>query len=313
MPKTKKPTTKPRKPADPKPASPARPWIIPTLITLFLVGGCVAGYWYLYKYVKTNVAYAPEPPKVVLVNRPVWMSDGLADLIARHVRPAVGQSALDHQMLRDRVAILQNEPWIRHVNLVRRVYGQAPGDTLEIDCDYRAPIAMVRWEDQYVLVDGEGIVLPERIDQVDVPKIVYGANGKMNIRLIDGVNRRPPADGKKWTGDDLAAGLWMVQTLYAKRFAEEIMSVDVSNYGGRSNANDAHLVLVTKYGSEIRWGQSHNWRGFEAGIDRKLMNLEQIYNQYGRVDAKEPWLDLRFDKVLRPEAQLHNASATIDR
>jgi hypothetical protein len=309
----KKKSPKVRKPLDADRARAIRGVLIRSLVTITLVIGAGAGYWYLQRYVRTQVAYSPQPPKVVLVNRPVWMSDGLADLIARHVRPAVGQSALDHQMLRDRVAILKNEPWIKQVKQVRRVYGQAPGDTLEIDCDYRAPIALVRWDDKYVLVDGDGVVLPERIGKPDVPKIVYGKNGRMNIRLIEGVSRRPPADGQRWLGDDLSAGIWMVKTLYGKGFAEEIMSVDVANYGGRENGNDPHLILVTRYGSEIRWGQSHNWRGFEASIDRKLSNLEQVFHQYGRIDANEPWLDLRFDKVLRPDPQAHSASATIER
>jgi hypothetical protein len=312
MAKTRKSSPKVRPPHDPQRARALRLMLIRGLIAIILVAGSAAGYWRLRSYVRTQVAYSPQPPSVVLVNRPVWMSDGLADLIARHVRPAVGQSALDHQLLRDRVAILNNEPWIKRVNQVRRVYGQAPGDLLEIDCEYRAPIALVRWDDHYVLVDGDGVVLPERITKADVPRIVYGKNGRMNIRLIDGVSRRPPADGQRWTGDDLAAGLWMVKTLYGKPFAEEIMSVDVANYGGRENGNEAHLILLTRYGSEIRWGQSHNWRGFEASIDRKLANLEQVFHQYGRIDANEPWLDLRFDKVLRPEPPAHSASATLD-
>ncbi len=313
MAKRKKSTPKVRKPADPERSRALRWFAIKSLTTIVLLAGAAAGYYQLHKYVKTRVAYSPEPPRVVLVNRPVWMSDGLAELIARQIRPAVGQSALDHQMLKDRVAILKNEPWIREVKQVRRVYGNTPGDTLEVDCEYRAPIALVQWNDYYVLVDGDGIVLPERISKPDVPKIVYGQNGRMNIRLIEGVSRRPPADGQRWMGDDLAAGLWMVKTLYGKPFAEEIMSVDVANYGGRVNANNAHLVLVTRYGSEIRWGQSHSWRGFEASIARKLENLQQVYQQYGRVDANEPWLDLRFDKVLRPEPNFHSASATVDR
>lgn len=311
MPKTRKTSPKSRRPTDPSRARARRLFIIKTLIAVILLGSSAAGYYYLQEYVRTRVAYSAQPPVVVLVNRPVWMSDGLAEMIAKRVQPSVGQSALDQQMLRDRVEILEHQPWVKHVNYVRRVYNQAPGDTLEIDCEYRAPIALVQWNDAYVLVDGDATVLSEKIDKADIPRIVYGRNGRTNIRVIEGVSRRPPTEGQKWPGDDLTAGLWLAKTLYGKDYTEEILSINVANYGGRNNANDAHLVLTTRYGSEIRWGQSHNWRGFEASADRKLANLQQIYQQYGRVDARESWLDLRFDKVLRPQASAAGATATI--
>ena len=66
-------------------------------------------------------------------------------------------------------------------------------------------------------------------------------------------------------------------------------------------ANEAQLVLHTRYDTEVRWGQPHDWRGFEAPVEKKLANLQHVYERYGRVDAGQPWIDLRFDKVLRPE------------
>lgn len=313
MAKSSKKPQKVRKPADPERARAVRRFILRSLFTLLLVGGAAWGYWALHKHVKTRVAYSPEPPQVVLVNRPPWMSDFLAATIAKSVRPVVGHSAMDHQMLVNCVELLKVNPWIKDVRQVRRVYGKAPGDTLEVDCDYRAPIALVGHDDKYVLVDGEGVVLPEQFNESEVKRIVFGHDGRTNIRIIEGVSRRPPAMGNRWQGEDLAAGLWMVKVLANRPFAEEIMKVDVSNYGGRANANNAHLVLITRYGTEVRWGQSHNWRGFEAPVERKLANLEQVFNHYGRVDAHQEWIDLRFDKVLRPEPQIHNASAKIDR
>lgn len=312
MAKSSKKPQKVRKPADPERARAVRRFILKALFTFLLIGSAAWGYWSLHKQVKTRIAFSPEPPQVVLVNRPVWMSDFLAATIARSVRPPVGHSALDHQMLVDCVALLKHNPWIKDVRQVRRVFVEAPGDTLEVDCDYRAPVALVGFDNRYVLVDGDGTVLPEVFNDSEVERIVYGHDGKTNIRIIEGVSRRPPLAGHRWAGDDLAAGLWMVKTLAQRPFAEEIMKVDVSNYGGRANANTAHLVLITRHATEIRWGQSHNWRGFETPVERKLANLEQVYSRYGRVDANQQWIDLRFDRVLRPEPNIGDASATVE-
>src|SRR5687768_12569665 len=151
-----------------------------------------AGVFGMKRYVDREVALPKAPPVVLLKNRPVWMTDFLAGQIAASVRPAGLHSAFDHQMLVDRVAMLKTNPWIRNVRQVRRAYGRRPADTLEIDCDCRAPIALVRWQKDYWLVDGDGVKLPEKFAAADVPKIVIGQDGRTNIRIVDGVQRPPP-------------------------------------------------------------------------------------------------------------------------
>ena len=67
---------------------------------------------------------------------------------------------------------------------------------------------------------------------------------------------RPPAEvGRKWIGEDLTAGIEMLQLLAGKPYAEDLLRVDVSNFGGRVDAKEAHLVLYTRDGSEVRWGR----------------------------------------------------------
>src|SRR6476646_11072616 len=161
-------------------------------VTLLVVVVLSAGVFGMKRYVEREVALPKAPPAVVLKNRPVWMTEFLAGQIAASVRPAGLHSTFDHQMLVDRVAMLKTNPWIRNVRQVRRVYGKTPGDTLEIDCDYRAPIALVRWQKDYWLVDMDGVKLPEKFPAADVPKIAIGRDGHTNIRIVDGVQRPPP-------------------------------------------------------------------------------------------------------------------------
>ena len=56
---------------------------------------------------------------------------------------------------------------------VRRAYSQKPGDTIEIDCDYRVPLALVHWKEYYWLVDSEGVKLPEQFTQKQLPQVIY--------------------------------------------------------------------------------------------------------------------------------------------
>ena len=269
-------------------------------VTLLVAIGLFAGVFGMKRYVEREVALPKAPPVVLLKNRPVWMTDFLAGQIAASVRPAGLHSTFDHQMLVDRVAMLKTNPWIRNVRQVRRVYGKRPADTLEVDCDYRAPIALVRWQKDYWLVDPDGVKLPEKFAAADVPKIVVAKDGRTNIRIVEGVQRPPPQAGKSWGGDDLVAGLDMVRRLYGLPYADQIVKVNVANFGGRVDYREAQLVLGTKFGKEIRWGAPVGSKSFEVRPEQKFEYLRRVYEEFGRCDAGQPWIDIRYDKITYP-------------
>ena len=96
------------------------------------------------RHVEKDLAFPAKPPGIFLKARPAWMSDLVAQQIATQVAPRGAHSAFDHDMLVEITRMLKTNPWIMNVRGVRRVYGNAPGDTLEIDCDFRTPAALVR-------------------------------------------------------------------------------------------------------------------------------------------------------------------------
>jgi hypothetical protein len=269
---------------------------------LFALLLSAAGLYFLFSYVDRRVVFPSAPPRVVLKNRPAWMSDFLAGEIARTAQPIGAHSAFDHQLLVDVTNLLQGSPWIRHVNGVRRAFGKSSADTLEIDCEYRAPVALVHWQDYYWLVDGQGVKLPEQFKAQQVPQIVLGGDGKMNIRIIEGVRNPPVESGRLWPGEDLMAGLEMVKLLFGQPYTEDIVKVDVSNFGGRVDLKEPQLVLGTKFDTQIRWGRPINSKDFfvEIPTARKLDLLRRIQEEYGRVDGRQQWIDIRFDKITRP-------------
>ena len=280
------------------------------VIGFLLVLGTV-GFLYLRRYVERK-SFPTDPPDIVLVNRPVWMSDFLAEQIANTARPRTAHSPFDQQMLIDSVAMLRTNPWIKDVKQIRRAYRKSPGDILEIDCTYRAPIAIVQWGDFFSLVDGEGVKLPEQFTFAQLSKIMFGQDGRMNIRIIDGVSRPPPEPGHKWIGDDLTAGLALVKLLYGQPYAEEIRTVRISNFGGRVDPKEAWLVCVTREQTEIRWGRVKDNDPAEVSIAQKLLYLNQIVEKYHRVDANHSAVDIRFDRVTFPSDEEHRTSPAAD-
>ena len=272
------------------------------LIAVLLGGTLALAFWFARKDVALRLAFPHEPPDVVLLNRPPWMSDDTVAELLRALRPAGPSSAFDAEVLRQRVAILQASPWVRKVNAVRRVYRDGPGDTIEVDCEFRAPLALVKWQDYYWLVDADGYKLPEQYTAEQAPEMLLDAQRRTQMRIIEGVRQPPVESGQKWPGEDLAAALELARLLHGHRFADEIIKIDVSNVAGRVDPREAQIVLVTRHGSEIRWGRPVNAKDafVEIPATRKLDALEQVYARYHRVDANQPWLDIRFDQVTYP-------------
>jgi hypothetical protein len=304
-------------PSKQKPSKGAKNPFFPILAHLLGVVIFVGGLVYLVvvtkKYVEQEVSGPVGPLRVALVNKPVWMSDYLAEQIAATV-PKNSSSAFDHDLLVQTADKLRKNPWVSEVRQVRRVYGEQPGDTLEVDCEFRAPIALVKWKEFYWLVDNDGYVLPEQFTDENLDKITIGRDGRTSIRVIQGVRQAPPESGKKWAGGDLAAGLDLVKLFYGKLYLDEVTAVDVSNFGGRVKRADPQLVLDTRYGSQIWWGRPLNTKDFfvEVPAARKLEILKAVVQQHGRIDANQAYVDVRYDDFLVPTTQPSSEARTVD-
>jgi hypothetical protein len=277
-----------------------------------LVGGLVYLVQLTKQYDEREASAPTGPLKIALVNKPVWMSDFLAQQIADTI-PKNSSSAFDHELLVRAVAALKKNPWVSSVNQVRRVFGDQPGDTLEVDCDFRAPVALVKWSQYYWLIDNDGYLLPEQYTDAQLDKITIGRDGRTCLRVIEGVKQPPPDMGHKWVGGDIAAGLDLVKLLYGKLFVDEVTGIDVSNFAGRINRGDPQLVMITRYGTQVWWGRPLNAKDFfvEVSPARKMEILKAVVQKEGRIDANQAFLDVRYDNLLIPTTQPTQAR-TID-
>lgn len=282
-----------------------RRFTLRALFTGAFLGSVGYAFHTLQEYVEHRHAFPQKQLGIIIKDRPTWMSDALALQIANSIRPAGLHSAMDHQVLRDVTDVLLHNPWVRNVKQVRRVFNKAPGDAIEVDCEYRTPVALVHCYNQFVLVDEEGHKLPEKYPANQPPPIMFDAQGHMNIRIIEGVHALPPyLDGQKWSGDDLRAGLQIARLLHGKTYTEEIHRINVSNFAGRRNPRDSQITLVTKHKTEIRWGEPLDVAfHVEKSPAEKLQRLASLHQRYGRVDGGYSWLDIRLDKVLYPQGE----------
>lgn len=278
-----------------------RRWLVAFIaaISLSLGVAAIAG---LRSVVEKRYARPPTAPRVVLVDQPAWMSQELMEQIVDTARPVGVHSVFDRQLLMDTAQALAASPWIKQVRQVRRTYVNGPGDTLEVDCIYRVPTALVQWQSYYWLVDGDGVKLPAMYSSQQLPRAMAGPDGELTLRVIQGVTHTPGRAGKPWIGEDLAAGLEVVKLLSGQPFAEELPIVDVANFNGRRDPQAAQIVLITRYNTQIRWGRPPSAKDYfvEVPVSQKLQSLADIYQYMHRVDAGQPWIDVRFDQVTYP-------------
>jgi len=261
----------------------------------------------LRQYVESKAAAPPGAARVVLKQRPHWMSDALAAQIVASAHVDEVRSAMDRSLLELVDRKLRANPWVKQVRQVRRGFGQAPGDTVEIDCEFRVPMALVssfergrNSAQEYFLVDGEAYRLPEKYPVGRLPRVMFDADGHVSLRIIEGVAAPPPAEGRRWSGEDLAAGLDLVKLLSGHAFTEPILRVDVSNFAHRQRPNAPQLALITRHNSRIEWGEPVRMT-FHAELtpNEKLQRLARLYDSAsGRIDLGRSWLDIRNDQIL---------------
>ncbi len=193
--------------------------------------------------------------------------------------------------------------WVRSVDRVRI----EPTGVVAIRCRFRRPTAWVRHGKYCYLVNEEGVRLPGCYEVEDCRA---GA-----LLMIDGVAVAPPAVGRPWPGADLASGLRLSAMLVDKPFRHQIGSINVANHQGRRDRSRPHIELATdRKGSRIWWGRPpEEDYGTEITASQKLLLLETIYRQWGRIDMNRSYVNIMTwpDRVAMPALMQSSAQGRL--
>src|SRR5262245_23244707 len=133
-------------------------------------------------------------------------------------------SLFDESMVARVARQFEENPWVKRVTLVERVFP----DRVRVRFETRRPHVAVRRAEGLVLMDADGVRLPG----------VY-ATAPACARSIEivGTAGAPPPPGKAWTDADVRAGVELVEFAAATPSlrALGVRAVDVSNAGGRAD------------------------------------------------------------------------------
>lgn len=256
--------------------------ILKVLVVVCALAATGAALYFAEKYVKSTTPVETGP--LVLKNAPEWATAELKTKIFA----AAGQKYID---LDDKAARLVAEN-LASVGWLDDVKVQTTHDNIIIEGRWRKPLALVKSGFNKFYVDAESVVL----DFVAVPGLP--------IVQVKGVyvTQTPPA-GSVLEKDNLTAAVTILAALERmdesvtpeKPLLYEIDSIDVSNFNGRQNHRQPHIILYTTDNTEIIWGAEFGaWQQhLEATDEEKLAKLYGYYKEFGSLLGGARYINLR--------------------
>ncbi|MGC9454346.1 MAG: hypothetical protein ACP5HU_05730 [Phycisphaerae bacterium] len=288
-----------------------------------IVAVVAGGAWGLKRLEQRVIARSTQADvklAVRLAGRPGWMPTSVLERIAADMVADCGgyhQRDLTTNVYENALS----EPWIRSVTRVRKYRSDAGKlGVVEVEADYRRPIARAGSNGRYHYVDAEGVRLPDS----EVPKYMMESNGRREyftgpaamttgaqprrlhyivIELHSEFDPSAPAVGQAWNSEALAEGLKLVGRVLDEPYADEITVVDVRNYRCREVSNEPELTMYAQTGRErhtrILFGRFPEPGGdFVIPPERKFTYLDSFYAENGRLTGLARELDLRHDHLL---------------
>ena len=273
----KQPTTNP-KPWDPYRTLKGLKCLAATVIIVGLLIGWAHIEHYLTAYTLHHHAAPVTPNHVNLIDSPSWLNQALHDELRSLVATQISSDPFDNHTLQQAAFVLSNNPWIDRVQRIQRT----SKNRVLVHATYREPVAIIEGRDGYHLVDHHGIRLPglyleHQIEHLKLP-------------LIIGVAAAPRLEGEIWPGEDLQAGLALIQQTREQPYADQIHACDV---GARDELGRINLILRTNSGGSVRWGlPPGKEQSIEPNAKIKRKRLAKVHEQRGAIDAGGKIVDL---------------------
>ena len=264
----------------------------------------------------------PTSFQLRIAHPPEWMPGSLQRRIEAALTPR-RRNTHDPQLPEKVYQLAMANPWVRSVQKVRRCRSNNPDPAiLELDADFRRPLARLATETGFAYLDADGVRLPsEQIPHwvmrasrpngtgrqvcfIDREEIPPGQHAKpIHYVLIDGVRRAAPPVGQKWPGEDLADGLRLVSMIVERPWANEVTVVDVRNHARRISRDEPQLRLFAQVSkgqaTDIRFGRfPHEDADFVVAPARKISYIDEyVAGHGGRLAGINAYLDLRYDQL----------------
>ena len=219
--------------------------------------------------IRTTDIQIPEPPR--------WVPAGFLNQIIKKADLPDEVSVLDRELAGELGRAFESNPWISGPVQVRI---KIPA-RIEVSFEYRQPTAMVRINDGYYPIDGEGLLLPPQ----DFP-----SSEVARFPRIVGVGAPPVGSvGQSW-GDERVLGAARLAAVVGPYWDE--FQLDTIEVPKRETAeqkyDELQYALTAKGGSRIIWGRAPGaGHPLEITDDQKIGRIKEFLSKGKSFDG--PW------------------------
>jgi hypothetical protein len=274
--------------------------ILKVMLFVVALGAVLGGFAFLDRYVKEQTPVTPGGRKIELVGEtPGWVTEEIKNRVyAAATADESGVQIDENAASAVQRSIERLVPWLAEVKV------QTTHNSIRIAGRWRKPIAMVTADSPRPTSGQVEAGKNKFFLDADLIVLDYIPVGDLSVVTVDGLEftKQKPVPGQVFQGDDLAAALAVLSRLermdaavkLKKPLMREIVSIDVSNFDGRKNKHEPHIVLYTKDKTQIIWGaEIGGWqRQLESPDDDKLAKLYTYYQQYGTLSGVK-YINLR--------------------
>ncbi len=259
------------------------------LVGLVALGGMAWGAAAVWQHVREHVAtqddYHLEVRDIEITPSPPWVRSNVKGEALRDAGLTGPLSILDDQLIERINRAFSLHPWVA---TVRRVSKRYPAH-VDVELEYRRPVAMVEVPGGLYPVDVEGVLLPSE----DFSPL----EARLYPRLAGVASTPLGSVGSRW-GDPVVVGGAHIAEVLGPAWADlKLRSIRWQKPPAGSDASaPASYELLTASGHVIQWGAAPGSgpTGEPSGAE-KLARLTTLARQYGSLDAAaaDSPLDLR--------------------
>jgi len=280
--------------------------VIQVLAVVCVLVGLSVGVGWLEGYVKSGPVDTTRQLPLELAYVPGWVTEQLKERIyTAAAADGKGLTVSEDTARRVQANLEALASWLADVRV------RTLADRIRVEARWRKPLALVKLGLERFYVDQELVVL----EYVPVPALPMVAVTGLSTVL------QMPQPGKVWDRADLAAAVAILAKLDRmdqllvpdKPLLREIARIDVSNFGGRENPRQPHIMLYAKDNTQIIWGAEVGaWaQHLESTDAEKLAKLYGYYKQCGSLLNQAKYINLRDprDKIPLPIDKYSDGSA----
>lgn len=271
--------------------------------------------WVMLYNLRQDERYRVDPARIELSAEPSWATGSLAKQLKNDIEEDLRAdlaglsetSAFDDEVMDTITARIETNPWVRRVIRIERRFPTGPEafSRLLPVLEIRRPAVAIEAGDQYILVDGDAIVLPLKLRRDDDEWAHFTARLSGPIRIVRGVEGDVPGAGEHWANEQVSAALSMERVIRRAEL-DRALPIHVIELIGVPQAPDARgrvhyqpdggIVLIPDQtrmpGTTLLWGRPPvHASTLEASPNAKLERLKSRLRELDSVsDAR---IDLR--------------------